>query len=110
MVIIIGVVLGGFWRRAGSRWESALMGKAGVYRDDHLPTVLSALKQTNATWHCVQVTLKDESTLELNADDLPHRPMPTNSILVNEDGILIYVTGRFLSDSSWKKSDWGDER
>ncbi|WFR96870.1 hypothetical protein [Rhizobium tumorigenes] len=93
LTCVVSVALGILWRSLGERTTSTAMNSAGIYRDDHESSVWQSIMQNPAPWTVVQVFL--ESGIVLEANFAIMKPRPKTPVLMNEDGIGIYVTGRW---------------
>ncbi|TIS53099.1 MAG: hypothetical protein E5W91_32455 [Mesorhizobium sp.] len=94
------------WRIYGSRLYSQIMQHFGVYRDDHEPSVWNSITATPAIWDCVQVHLEDGKVLESHFSKL-NSSRPLQGVVLNEDGVSMYITAIHRADGSSDEFDQG---
>lgn len=93
---LVGVILGTLWRSNGEDVVRRIMGGLGVYRDDHEASVWQSIMNTKATWTVLHIYLEDGTVLEANFGLM--NPYPKVPVVVNEDGIGVYLTGRYNAE------------
>ncbi|MBP2560344.1 hypothetical protein J2857_003113 [Neorhizobium galegae] len=99
----VATVLGMLWRAFGEGVVRSIMNVSGVYRDDHESSVWQSIMNQPAKWTVVQIFLEDGLVLEANFGQM--KPFPRVPIIMNEDGIATYVTGRYREDNSFESYD-----
>lgn len=104
---LLAMLAGVAWRVKGYRWASWTMGALGVYRDDHEASVWHSIGQAPAKWTFAFLHLKDGSVLEAEFHDQPPFPRPLADLMMNEDGIALYVTAVHRANGKRiAKPDW----
>lgn len=103
LTVIAATVLGTSWRGFGERGTRWVMHKLNVYRDDHETSVWQSIMNNPAKWTVVQVHLDNGSILEANFGRM--KPFPKTPVVINEDGIGMYVTGRYKDDDRFDEWD-----
>nr|WP_272211307.1 hypothetical protein [Marinicella sp. W31]MDC2877194.1 hypothetical protein [Marinicella sp. W31] len=91
------------WRSIGERAVRFMMNSMGIYRDDHESSTWHSLTNQLAAWTVVQAHLKNGSVLEANFGLM--KPMPRTPIIINDDGIAVYVTGVYRADGTSEQFD-----
>lgn len=99
-VTVLVSAAGAAWWRASlqgvwSRW----MGKAGVYRDDHQPSVWASIMNVKTEWQRVLIHCDDGQVYESNFEDLPSG-LPMTNVTLSEDGLAVYVTRVYCGDNT----------
>lgn len=102
MTCIIAVLYGAIWRLKGEAAAKAVMYHLGVYNDDHEASAWQSIMQKPAKWTVLQVHLDSGIVLESNFGRM--NPQLRHPIVMNEDGIGMYVTGRYTEDGHY--DDW----
>ena len=101
--IVSAVVMASVWRQFLAPKASSAMSYFRVYRDDHESSAWSSILATRAQWTYVQVHIDDGRVLESVFGSLPRTP--SEPIIVNDDGIVIYVTSVYSADGTNRKVD-----
>lgn len=90
---ISGAVLAAIvWRRFLAKTVRWLMSKLNIYHDDHETSVLRSLINVKARWTYIQLHLTNGTVLESHFSKASDHPIPSNPIIINDDGIALYVT------------------
>ncbi|MBP1858846.1 hypothetical protein [Rhizobium herbae] len=97
----IAVAFGMLWRSLGERAARVMMNASGVYRDDHESSVWQSIMNQSAKWTVVQIHLENGLVLEANFGQM--KPFPKVPVIMNEDGMAVYVTGRYREDNSFEQ-------
>ena len=97
----LAILFGMLWRSIGERAARSIMNATGVYRDDHESSVWQSIMNQPARWTVVQVHLENGLVLEANFGQM--KPYPKVPVIMNEDGMAIYVTGRYREDNSFEQ-------
>ena len=84
---------------------SRAMGKAGVYRDDHHPSVWHGIAHGPGIWTRLAVTMTNGETYICDITELDAAPLPDDLWLLNEDGIGLHVTSVMHADGSVEERD-----
>ncbi|AFL52529.1 hypothetical protein ABIE78_001592 [Sinorhizobium fredii] len=80
------------WRRYLDRAIKQLMSALNVYHDDHETSALRSLTSANARWSFIQIHLASGKILESLFHRAESSGIPTKPLIINEDGIALYVT------------------
>ncbi|MBM7045218.1 hypothetical protein [Rhizobium lusitanum] len=99
----IAAIFGMAWRAFGERAVRRIMNAAGVYRDDHESSVWQSIMNQPAKWTVVQIFLEDGLVLEANFGQM--KPFPKVPVIMNDDGVAIYVTRRYAADNTFDNFD-----
>ncbi|MBX4993158.1 hypothetical protein ABID08_002342 [Rhizobium binae] len=99
VLAIIGSV--GFallWRKYLEKWVKAAMSKLKIYHDDHETSAFRSVMSADTRWSFVQVHLANGKIVE-SLLALPEQAgIPTKPIILNDDGIAMYVTAVYEGD------------
>ncbi|MNT33794.1 hypothetical protein D3C72_1697370 [compost metagenome] len=77
------------------------MHRLHVYRDDHETSVWQSIMHSPAKWTVLQVHLDNGTVLEANFGQM--KPFPKSPVFMNDDGIGMYVTGRYDAENNFEK-------
>ncbi|TDK36598.1 hypothetical protein E2F50_06615 [Rhizobium deserti] len=75
------------------------MNYLGVFNDDHEASTWQSIMSKQAKWTVLQVHLENRTVLESNFGQMS--PRPRHPIIMNEDGVGMYVTGRYKADGEF---------
>ncbi|WP_183928481.1 hypothetical protein [Rhizobium mongolense] len=100
---LAGGAMGTIWRVAGEPFIRWMMNRMRVYTDDHESSVWESIMNYRAKWTVVQVHIDGGRVLEANFGEMV--PSPKVPIIINEDGIAMYVTGSYDEAGVYKKYD-----
>ncbi|NRQ15589.1 DUF6338 family protein [Ensifer sesbaniae] len=103
LTVMVAIGLGAAWRAFGERCSHSLMKTLRVYRDDHEASVWQSIMHNPAEWTVLQVHLDDGTVLEANFGQM--KPRPKTAVFMNEDGIGLYVTGRYDAENNFAAFD-----
>ncbi|RYG85491.1 MAG: hypothetical protein EON59_12070, partial [Alphaproteobacteria bacterium] len=99
LTLVAGVVAGAVWRKVGNRLTSSVMRATGTHNDDHESSTWASIMATRATWTYVQLHLADGRVLESWFDRVPSN-VPGGSLVMNDDGVSIYITRIYRPDAT----------
>lgn len=80
------------WRRYLDRGIKWLMSQLKVYHDDHETSAFRSLTSADVRWSFIQVHLANHTILESWFGKVEEFDIPTRPVILNEDGIALYVT------------------
>lgn len=107
-VIAIAVLAAVIWRKWGSYQISKLASDTDVYHDDHESSAWLSLSNAKAKWNHVEVHIEGDNILQSSVRDLP-TGLPTKPFILNDDGMLLYVTSLIGQDNKAVKDDHFNE-
>lgn len=90
ITIIIGIAAGGFWARLGRSWIATLMGRLGIYHDDHESTAWRSVLSKRKKLTFVQIRRSDGYVFQSYFPQVP--PRTPHQLTLNDDGVAMYVT------------------
>lgn len=103
LTVAAATILAACWRGFGERSSRSLMHALRVYSDDHEASVWQSIMNKPAKWTVLQVHLDSGNVLEANFGRM--NPLPKPPVIINEDGIGMYVTGRHKADGTFDEWD-----
>ncbi|AZO29996.1 hypothetical protein [Mesorhizobium sp. M1B.F.Ca.ET.045.04.1.1] len=106
-IVVFAIISAMVWRTHGSRFYSEIMQHFGVYRDDHEPSVWNSITAAPALWDCVQIQLEGGKVLESHFPKLADT-RPLQGVVLNEDGVAIYVTAIHHADGTTDDFEQGN--
>lgn len=101
--ILCGLTFGMFWRSFGESRTRWAMNCLGIYRDDHEASVWQSIMDHRGAWTVLQIHQENGVVLEANFSRM--RPYPKVPVIVNNDGVGVYVTGRYKEDGTFDEWD-----
>ncbi|WP_455271603.1 hypothetical protein [Rhizobium herbae] len=93
------------WRRFLDRAVKRLMSALNVYHDDHETSALRSLTSANARWSFIQIHLTSGKILESLFHRAEASGIPTKPLIINEDGIALYVTAVHRAEGEREEFD-----
>ena len=102
--IAVSIAAAAYWRMAGSNQVSVWMSDHHIYSDDHEASTWLSLSNADAVWNHVHVHMEDGRVLESVFHNAPPN-IPTKALIINEDGLLIYITRVIRPDASTLDGD-----
>lgn len=107
-VIGLAVLTAVIWRKWVSYRVSKLADTTDVYHDDHESSAWLSLANAKTKWNHVEVHIGDSDILQSSIHALPPS-LPTKPFILNDDGILLYVTSLIDKDNKAIKDDHFNE-
>ncbi len=92
LAIIGSVGFALFWRRYLEKWVKATMSRLKIYHDDHETSAFRSILSADTRWSFVQVHLANGKVLESSLNLPEQAGIPTRPVILNDDGIALYVT------------------
>jgi hypothetical protein len=105
VTISFGVVSGMVWRKHLNRLSSRLMGRLGIYRDDHEASTMASIFSIPAPWTLLQIRCSDGRTYESNFDLIPNDVLG-GRVTFNDDGISMYLTAIHEANKPETPIEW----
>lgn len=99
--VLFGLIFGMFWRSYGESWMRLAMNCLGIYRDDHEASVWQSIMNRRGGWTVLQIYLENGVVLEANFSRM--RPYPKVPVVINDDGVGVYLTGRYKDDGTYEE-------
>ena len=92
------------WRKFLDKAIILVMSYLNIYQDDHATSVLRSITSANAKWSFIQVHLSSGKILEASFYIAKTSNVPTNPIIINDDGLALYVTAIHSEDGEKRES------
>ncbi|WP_454686015.1 hypothetical protein [Agrobacterium leguminum] len=92
LAIIGSVVFALLWRRYLETCVKAAMSYLDIYHDDHETSAFRSVTSAKTRWSFIQVHLTNGSILESWLKLPEQAGIPTKPVILNDDGIALYVT------------------
>jgi len=111
-VVVIGslAVMGSvisalLWRRYLERGLKAAMSYLNIYHDDHETSAFRSVTSAKTRWSFIQVHLTSGKILESWLKLPEQAGIPTKPVILNDDGIALYVTAIHSADGESRDCD-----
>ena len=81
-----------FWRKYFEKCVKAAMSRMKIYHDDHETSAFRSILSADTRWSFIQVHLANGKILESWLKLPEQAGIPTKPVILNDDGIALYVT------------------
>lgn len=93
------------WRKYLEKCVKALMSRFKIYHDDHETSAFRSILSADTRWSFVQVHLTGGKILESWLKLPEQAGIPTRPVILNDDGIALYVTAIHYAEGESRDCD-----